>query len=407
MAPVVRPRDAGSVGRTPWWSRVPRPAAVVTVAAALGAAYAITHLAGGSHTAVTHVFYVPILLAALPFGTVGAVVTALLAAVAAGPLLPLEVAAERAQPWPFWVARGVAFVVIGALAGSSLRAVRRAHARDLTARFEAEIDRYRPVAPADPMARDRVQRVLDDGLVRPVFQPIYGLPDGELLAVEALARFDHEPPRPPDVWFAEAARVGLGVELEVAAVAAAFAAAVDLPRGIAVSVNSSPAALTDPRFLELVRAQRGRAVVVEVTEHAVVDDYAALATVVGDLRAEGVRLAVDDAGAGFSSLRHIVRLAPEVIKLDTSLSQDVAGDPVRRAMADCLVRFARETGSALVAEGIEDRRDLQSLLELGADAAQGYLLARPGPLPVPARSAVIAELRGARRVGGPVGTRVV
>ncbi len=95
-----------------------------------------------------------------------------------------------------------------------------------------------------------------------------------------------------------------------------------------------------------------------------------------------MRIAVDDAGAGFASLRHIVRLSPDIIKLDISLTQHIREDPVLRALAAALVQFAHQTGTELIAEGIETTADLAAWQDLGAHAAQGYLLARPAGLPM-------------------------
>lgn len=390
---------AGLPRHGPWWRRIPRSLAGLVVVVLLVGAYAATYAAGGSRTALPHLFYVPILVAALPFGIWGAVVVALVASVVAGPLLPLDVAADEAQQVGNWLSRGVAFVVIGALAGWSLRAVRTAYAYDVARWFEAELDRATPALGTgdDPV---RIRRVIAERRLEVVFQPVYSLRDGRLVAAEALARFPDDPGRSPDLWFAEAARLGVGVDLELAAVAAVLEASTGLPPGVAVAVNTSPSTLTDPRFVDLVHGRDDRPVIVEVTEHAVVDDYATLAAVAADLREEGVRIAVDDAGAGFSSLRHIVRLGPDVIKLDTGLTQGLATDPVRRAMATSLLRFAHETGSEMVAEGIETRADLVTWLDLGADAGQGHLLGRPGPLPVAEQSDLVARLT-ARAHRGP------
>jgi EAL domain-containing protein (putative c-di-GMP-specific phosphodiesterase class I) len=237
-----------------------------------------------------------------------------------------------------------------------------------------------------------VRALLEERRFHPLFQPIYGLDDGQLFAVEALTRFETDPYEPPDLWFRRAEAAGIAVELELAAVAAAMTAAEDrLPSGIALSLNCSPATILDPRLLGLVERAAPRPVILEVTEHAVVSDYTRLGTAMSDLRARGVRLAVDDAGAGFASLRHIVRLAPEIIKLDISLTQDVRHDPIRRALADALIRFADQTGSCLIAEGIETSADLSAWRGLGAQAAQGYLLGRPGPLPAPTRCRSLDE----------------
>jgi EAL domain-containing protein (putative c-di-GMP-specific phosphodiesterase class I) len=227
---------------------------------------------------------------------------------------------------------------------------------------------------------DRVRAVLDGSALRMHFQPIVGLADGRLLGVEALARFEVEPRRTPDVWFAEAAAVGLGVELEQAAVAAALAQLPALPSACYLSVNLSAEAVLAPGTLELLTAVAPERIVVELTEHSQVRDYAALTQGLAAQRAAGVRLAVDDTGAGFASLRHILQLHPDVIKLDLALTRDVDTDPVRRALAAALVTFADEIGARVVAEGVETAGELAVLRDLRVDAAQGYYLGRPQPL---------------------------
>lgn len=234
---------------------------------------------------------------------------------------------------------------------------------------------------SDAVADRRVRAVIADEDFHPVFQPIVALETGRTLAVEALTRFTAQPHRSPDRWFDEAHAVGRGIELEVATLRAALAAAEGLAAPIAVSVNVSPAALIDARLLACLDEHgHGRPLIVEITEHAPIGDYAILESALTALRERGVRIAIDDAGAGFASLRHVVRLGPDVIKLDMSLTRDVHRDPVRRALAGSLADFSRRTGSMLIAEGVEHTAELEVLRALGVHAAQGYLLCRPVPV---------------------------
>ncbi|MDT7570367.1 MAG: hypothetical protein QOE05_541 [Actinomycetota bacterium] len=219
--------------------------------------------------------------------------------------------------------------------------------------------------------------------LRIVFQPIIATDSGRLVGAEALSRFEAfnpaDPPDPPDAVFAQAAEVGLGVELELLAVRVALLAAEALPKDLYVSVNVSPAAVLSPDLTDALLASRVplHRVVLEITEHVSVPDYAQLTTRIEQLRAFGVRLAVDDAGAGFASFRHILRLSPEYIKLDRTLIENIADDPARRALAAAVVLFAFEMGSAVVAEGVETLAELRMTQTLGIDAVQGYLLGRP------------------------------
>lgn len=368
---------------------VPSWVSVLVLAALLALSWAAVYGSGGSKFTAPHLFYIPIVLATLPFGLRGALVTAFAATVLCGPMVPLVVATEEPQTTAAWLARGVMFVVIGAIAALAIGLRQRSYDSALSSDLRDAISSdLAPHYPDATLAR-RVDDVIAGRLLRSVFQPIYSLPDGRLVAVEALTRFDVEPYRSPDRWFAAAASIGRGVELEVLAIEAALDAVGDLPHDVQISVNASPRCLEDHRMLDVLAAHRHRRLVVEITEHDVVEDYQRLLSSVDAVRGLGVTIAVDDAGSGFASLRHVVQLAPETIKLDLSLTQDLASSPLRRALAGALVEFARATGAQLVVEGIEELADLRSWTGLGAQAAQGYLLGRPGDLPVPPLNAVI------------------
>jgi EAL domain-containing protein (putative c-di-GMP-specific phosphodiesterase class I) len=184
-------------------------------------------------------------------------------------------------------------------------------------------------------------------------------------------------------WFAEADEVGLLHELELAAVGAALAALPALPDHVFLSVNVSPATLATQGFLGLIAASDGARVVVEITEHARIDDYERLREALGAIRALGVRVAIDDAGAGFASLRHILRLEPEFIKLDRTLIDGIESDRSRQALAAGLISFAEKIDATIVAEGIERPAEVEALADLGVRYGQGYFFARPAPLPLP------------------------
>ena len=288
------------------------------------------------------------------------------------------------------------FALMGTLAALAISARTRYAEQQLNSDVREAMRAAPRARPVDESLVPLVGQALADRSFHPVFQPIYSLADGRLMAVEALTRFDVRPYRTPDLWFAAAESIGQGVELELAAIEAALEASQTLPREVALSLNASPATLGDPRLRDLVRDHPERELIVEITEHAVVVDYHLLQGIVGQLRALGVRIAVDDAGAGFSTLQHIVQLGPETIKVDISLTQGVSTSPLRRALAGSLIEFAQRTGAELVVEGIEEAHDLSTWITLGADAAQGYLIGRPGDLPVDAVSAVIASLRRER-----------
>jgi EAL domain-containing protein (putative c-di-GMP-specific phosphodiesterase class I) len=233
-------------------------------------------------------------------------------------------------------------------------------------------------------AEARVRHVLAGCGPRIVFQPVFTLSSGALEGYEALSRFEVVPQRSPDLWFADAAAAGLSTELELRAIDNALALAAQLPRQTFVSVNLSPSTVTADCISASVGAIPAERVVLEITEHAAVADYAVLKESLRGLRQRGIRLAIDDAGAGYSGLHHIVELVPEFIKLDLFLTRGIERDAVKRALAAALVSFARQVGACLIAEGVETAAELDVLGELGVQCAQGFYLGKP--LPLPARS---------------------
>jgi EAL domain-containing protein (putative c-di-GMP-specific phosphodiesterase class I)/putative methionine-R-sulfoxide reductase with GAF domain len=212
-----------------------------------------------------------------------------------------------------------------------------------------------------------------------VFQPIFDLEDSSMLAAEALVRFSAWGSKTPQAVISLAHRVGLGVELEVAIVQAALAHLGELPASTLLSLNASPAALASGGVAEALAETPAERVVVELTEQTRVEEHPELAGALQDLRATGARLAIDDAGAGFASLMHILRLAPDYIKLDGELISSIDVDPVRRSLAASLMRFSEETRSVTIAERIETAAELHALRELGVRYGQGFQLARPVP----------------------------
>lgn len=215
-----------------------------------------------------------------------------------------------------------------------------------------------------------------------VYQPIVHLDTGELVGVEALCRC-HDG-TPADAWFDACERVGLASEMDAAVIELVLRDLPRLPDGyVAVNLSATTLATASPRLLDLVgQAVRQRHLVLELTEHAAVDDYPATTASIAALREAGVLFAVDDAGAGHSTFRHIVRLRPDIIKLDRSITQRIDADPTRQALVGSIVIFAGEVGAVVVAEGIETPAELATVRAAGVSRGQGYGLARPQPLPL-------------------------
>jgi len=224
---------------------------------------------------------------------------------------------------------------------------------------------------------ERINAVLEMGQPSIAYQPIYRLSDDRIIGVECLSRFDLNPPRPPDVWFQEAREIGLGVRLELNAMLTAMDGLRHLLGGFYVSLNVSPQTIISGQVAGYLDALPLDRVVLELTEHAHVEDYAALREQLTPLRRQGVRVAVDDAGAGYASMRHVLAISPDIIKLDMTLTRSIDSDSPRRALAAALIAFARQTHTEIVAEGVETAEELAALKALGVEHAQGYYLSRP------------------------------
>jgi EAL domain-containing protein (putative c-di-GMP-specific phosphodiesterase class I) len=240
---------------------------------------------------------------------------------------------------------------------------RLAHERRVTEERRCRVEMIRRVSEGDGLAI--------------VFQPIVALSSGSVVGIEALARFSHEPVRPPDEWFAEARELGCGERLELFCVEQALTSVERLPDDCFMSVNVSPDTAMSGRLADVLAAVPGERVVLELTEHDEISDYEWLQPFLDRHRARGVRIAVDDAGAGYAGLQHILSLMPDILKLDRELIRGIDTDIARRALARCLVDFAGEIGAAVLAEGISGPAELDVLRAVGVSLGQGYYLGRP------------------------------
>jgi EAL domain-containing protein (putative c-di-GMP-specific phosphodiesterase class I) len=250
---------------------------------------------------------------------------------------------------------------------------------DLVAgQIEADVERTRDRAEKS----ERIQAVLQSEQPSIVYQPWYRLADMQIAGAEALSRFKLEPQRPPDVWFAEAAEVGLQVDLEIAAIRRAMSGykSVWQQKPLQLGVNASPQTIIDHDLAREFEGCPTDLIILEITEHEDVDDYKLLLNALTPLRARGVKVAVDDAGSGYASMRHVLNIAPDFIKLDVSLTRNIDSDRMRRALASALIEFGHQTNSRIVAEGVETNAEMDTLRQLGAHKAQGYFLSHPLPL---------------------------
>ena len=206
-------------------------------------------------------------------------------------------------------------------------------------------------------------------------QPLVALADMNVVGFEALTRVPASPPGAPDWWLKRAEELGMRQRLEVAC----WRTILELgpaPRNALLFINISPATLAEPDLLALRNEMPDR-IVIEITEQEAVADYAQVQQDLVPWLSNKFRLAIDDAGAGHSSLRHVIELVPDYVKIDRSLISGIDADRNRTALLHSLVTFAHEVGITVVAEGVETTGELEVVRDAGVDLGQGYLFARP------------------------------
>lgn len=307
-------------------------------------------------------------------------------------VLALSAAADRATVIEMLSAGALGYLVKGGPADELTAAISRTASSQPALCWQASaalIDHLLGETPARAdragaqRIRGEVGALIDGGELTIVFQPIVRLDTRTAVGYEALSRFPHSARRPVE-WFADALRAGVLVELELAALEASIeeieAIGPAWPDGAFLALNVSPITLASTEFAGWLDAIEPLDLVLEVTEHAAIEDYVSLGPNLARLRERGIRFAVDDAGTGYSSLRRILRIGPELIKLDISLTRGIDRSAAGSAMAAAVLSFAEKTGAAVISEGVETEAELETLLSLGARLGQGYLFARPAPL---------------------------
>jgi EAL domain-containing protein (putative c-di-GMP-specific phosphodiesterase class I)/ActR/RegA family two-component response regulator len=224
----------------------------------------------------------------------------------------------------------------------------------------------------------RIRDVLDSDAVSAIHEPIYDVQRSAVVGISARTRVAWLPMRTADAWLAEAEAVGLLEDFELATFGAAIRDAGLTPAAAFILVHVSPATLVAPAYHEAVRQAGPERIVLEVTEHAYVEDYAPLNDALAPLRADGMRLAVCDVGAGLSSLRHVAMLAPDFLTIDTALTDAVDEDGVRHAVVAALAARARQLGARTIAANVMSVRQLEELTGLGVGLFQGPLVEQLG-----------------------------
>ncbi len=224
--------------------------------------------------------------------------------------------------------------------------------------------------------RVRINGLIESATLEIALQPVFDVHDGRFLGAEALARFPAAFGTTEAV-FESASAAGLSLPLERLALGCAIPVLDALEEGQFLAVNLTPQVAFELAATGETRPDLLARLVLEITEHAAIAGYADLRRALRSSREQGLRLAIDDAGAGYASLKHVVELEPDIIKIDRSIVAGVASDRARRSAVSAFVLLALDIGAYVIAEGVERRQDLEAIKDLGVDAAQGYLLARP------------------------------
>jgi EAL domain-containing protein (putative c-di-GMP-specific phosphodiesterase class I)/GGDEF domain-containing protein len=227
----------------------------------------------------------------------------------------------------------------------------------------------------------QLKRVIGQKQLRPAFQPLRHLADDEVIGWEALIRGPQGTPfERPNVLFAVAQENDMEVELETLCLETIFRG---LPRAIGTRrlfVNASCTLLRHPVFLDernLTAINRSHGdVVIEISEKEMVD-YSSFGDILATVRGAGLKIAIDDAGSGYSGLEAILNLRPDYIKVADSLVRRLETDPIKREIITSLASIGRRIEATLVAEGIEREEEREALIELGVEYGQGFLLGRP------------------------------
>lgn len=224
--------------------------------------------------------------------------------------------------------------------------------------------------------RGMLGEVMRERQFYPVFQPVRDLVSGGVVYREGLTRLTTEDGTTVPQMLAAAHSVGLGPALELAFARAIIEEDEGGVDNSGVAINLSEATLHSAEFETFLDTVEP-GLTVELTEYEPVRDYPALAGVVARMRAAGLSLAIDDAGAGYTSLRHILDLKPDVLKMDASMSARVDTDPEALALFRALQSYCDETGTLLVIEGVERPEQLEALRSIDARYVQGYHLGGP------------------------------
>lgn len=365
-------------------------AAAAGILLAVAGVWLLTHTAGGSRTVFPHLFYIPVLFAAIRFGVRGAALAGVVAGLVAGPLLPADTATGEPQAVVNWVLRMVMFVGIAALMAWMTRNSSQSVTGWLTDKRNAA----------------QLRAALSRGEVTVHYQPTVSLVTGEVLGFEALARWEH-PTRgmlPPMSFIPSAERSGAITHLDRFVMSRAMRDLAEWDRdSLWVAVNVSAPRFAEPDLVEEVRrglddvGLRPQQLHLEITETAIIGDVEAAAEQISALRTMGIQVAVDDFGAGQTSLSYLHQFGVDVVKIDQSFTAKTVTDPRAARLVSGVIRLFSAIGTEVIGEGISNAEEYVQMQSLGCAIGQGYFLGRPGPASGVAEVLDRAERRRERR----------
>jgi EAL domain-containing protein (putative c-di-GMP-specific phosphodiesterase class I) len=226
----------------------------------------------------------------------------------------------------------------------------------------------------------KITSVLEQNKINIHYQPIFNLHSNKIIGYESLSRFNTIPYQSPDIWFADASQVNLGEELEILAIKSAIKGIDEFNLDIYIAINTSPAYVLNGAVARVLQGVNLERIILEITEHAPIKSYSDFRKALEPLRKQGLRIAIDDAGSGYSSLQHVLELEADIIKLDITLTQNINSNHRKYLLATALCAFSKSINCSIIAEGVETVEELNALRELGVDSVQGYLLGRPMPI---------------------------
>ncbi len=232
-------------------------------------------------------------------------------------------------------------------------------------------------------AREQVELVLAERRVSIAYQEINSTKKQPVRHFEALARFNTTPYLPPNVWLDKAESVGLSDAVESLIIKQVLSELTHLKKEFGecrVSINATPALISSGTLAQLLGEASPKDLIIEVTEHSEIEDYTLFAEALAPLIELGFKVAIDDVGAGFSSLRHILELNASIIKLDMSLVSNIDQDNKKQSLVAALITFGQMSDLTIIAEGVETETEYNQLKRLGIEYFQGFYFSRPTAL---------------------------